>query len=91
MNQPPKAPRPTPCPLCQGGRVWAETRVTGTGSSNAAFALTYGHEKDTHFTSLKETGVAAAICLNCGFTAFYARDVLKMREALQQHPEWFDL
>jgi len=53
--------------------------------------LTYGHEKDTHFPSLKETGVAAAICLNCGFTAFYARDVLKMREALQQHPEWFDL
>jgi hypothetical protein len=91
MYQPPKAPLPPPCPLCQGGRVWAEPRVTGTGSSNAQFCLTYGHEKSAHFTSFKETEVAAAICLTCGFTAFYARDVLKMREALQQHPEWFDL
>jgi predicted nucleic-acid-binding Zn-ribbon protein len=37
------------------------------------------------------TKVAAAICLDCGYTAFYAKDVLKMRAEFQNHPEWFDL
>jgi hypothetical protein len=35
--------------------------------------------------------VAAAICLNCGYTALYAKDVLKMRAEFQNHPEWFNL
>jgi hypothetical protein len=35
-------------------------------------------------------GAAAAICLTCGFTALYAKEVFRMREDFQQHPEWFD-
>lgn len=84
MNQPRRTP--PPCPLCQGLRVWADI---GTGDGNT-LSLTYGH-KPTRFIRIPMfTGAAAAICLNCGFTAFYAENVPQMREEIQQHPEWFD-
>lgn len=90
MNQPPGHPPPPPCPHCQGRRVWADTNISGEGFPK--LHLIYGHEKPgAFFSSPKVVDVAAAICLNCGYTAFYAKDVLKMRADFQQHPEWFDL
>jgi hypothetical protein len=89
MNQPPSHPPPL-CPHCQGRRVWAETHVTGS-ERLGNFTLIYAHEKPgAVLSSPKMVDVAAAICLNCGYTAFYAKDVLKMRADFQQHPEWFD-
>jgi predicted nucleic-acid-binding Zn-ribbon protein len=87
MNQPAQRPQPSPCPHCQGRRVWAEPDV-----SEGQFFMVYGHEKSNAlFTRAKLAQMAAAICLNCGYTAFYAKDVLKMRADFQNHPEWFDL
>ena len=90
MNRPPQHPLPPPCPHCQGQRVWAEPSIhSSEGSSH--YHLIYGHEKPgAIFSGLKMVDVAAAICLNCGYTAFYAKDVLKMRADFQNHPEWFD-
>jgi hypothetical protein len=92
MNQPaPTHPPPPPCPHCQGRRVWAETYI-GSTEGFPHFHLIYAHGKPgAVFSAPKMVDVAAAICLNCGYAAFYAKDVLKMREDFQQHPEWFDL
>ena len=90
-NQPPQHPPPPACPHCQGRRVWAEIHIRG-GEGFPHFHLIYAHEKPgAVFSGPKEADVAAAICLNCGYTAFYAKDVLKMRAEFQNHPEWFDL
>ena len=93
MNQPqpPQHPPPPSCPHCQGLRVWAEPHISA-GEHMGYIQMIYAHEKPgAFFSGPKTVDVAAAICLNCGYTAFYAKDVLKMRAEFQDHPEWFDL
>ena len=87
MNQPPRRPPPPPCPQCHGQRIWAEVYV-----SEGLFRMVYAHGKPGGvFSSPKMVDVGTVICLNSGYTAFYAKDVLKMRADFQHHPEWFDL
>jgi hypothetical protein len=33
--------------------------------------------------------LVAYVCLSCGCTKLYADDLTTLRQATQQHPEWF--
>jgi predicted nucleic-acid-binding Zn-ribbon protein len=90
-NQPAQHLLPPACPHCQSRRVWAEPHIE-TAGRHRQFRVIYAHEKPgTYFSGPMEIDVTAAICLNCGYTAFYARDVLKMHAEFENHPEKFDL
>jgi len=50
-------------------------------------ALIYSYTSHALYTGSNRVEVIAAICLQCGYTAFYALDLEKLREESQQHPE----
>ena len=88
-NQPPQRPPPPSCPRCQGLCVWAEVGITGS-QGIPHFHLIYARKKPgALFSGEMGADVVAAICLNCGYTAFYVKGLLKLREDFQNHPEWF--
>lgn len=87
-SQPPQSHLPSPCPHCQGQRIWATTHAAA-GGYGGDFDLIYTNRPFTLFSSRKRAKLVAAICLHCGYTAFYTKGVEKIRDEFQQHPEKF--
>lgn len=77
----PAGPRNPPCGNCGGPQV-ANLGLT----SHYHVGL---HPLGRNLWSQPLSRLQAVVCLNCGLTTFFASDLAKLREAAQQHPDWF--
>lgn len=70
LNKSLEETHPTSCPDCGGERRWVEVKP--------GMYLTNPQSKKIFPSS--SIVVDAIVCLNCGYTTFYARDLFKLEE-----------
>jgi hypothetical protein len=69
-----------PCSACGGQRV-GNIRLIGQVVGLQPAGKTIWTEPMSQ--------INAVVCLNCGLTDIYAAGLDKIREAAQEHPDWF--
>jgi hypothetical protein len=80
MSMPQPGPRIPPCKDCGGPRV---------GNLNLIGQTVGLHPAGKTVTWQPMSQINAVVCLQCGLTEIYAGGLENIREATQEHPEWF--